>query len=98
MAAILLARLLTRPDTTQQLEQFLEWTATAPHADTAQSVFLIPGVPLAGLRALDSDNFIATLTNVCPTAVIHTLATIFKLGTRAALLSLAPKVSKTPKT
>eukprot|EP00798_Chlamydomonas_sp_ICE-L_P020159 gene20159-26895_t len=69
MAALLLGRLLTRPDMGPALKEFLEWVPVAlkEMGDDISAAFLVPGV-------------------------IQTLAHIFKLGSRAALLQFAPPV------
>ena len=43
MAALLLGRLLTRPDLQPALEDFLAWARTALHSEGSQAHFLIPG-------------------------------------------------------
>lgn len=45
MAALLLGRLLTRPDLQPALDDFLQWARNALHSEGAQAHFLIPGVP-----------------------------------------------------
>ncbi len=44
MAALLLGRLLTRPDLQPALDHFLQWSRTALHSEGSQAHFLIPGV------------------------------------------------------
>jgi len=44
MAALLLGRLLTRPDLQPALDDFLQWSRTALHSEGPQAHFLIPGV------------------------------------------------------
>ncbi len=44
MAALLLGRLLTRPDLQPALDDFLQWSRTALHSEGSQAHFLIPGV------------------------------------------------------
>lgn len=53
MAALLLGRLLTRPDMRAALSEFLDWTEQALAApETIHSPFLVPGVlvHMHGLR------------------------------------------------
>ncbi|KAL0043717.1 hypothetical protein WJX82_009809 [Trebouxia sp. C0006] len=47
MAALLLGRLLTRPDLQPALDHFLQWSRTALHSEGSQAHFLIPGVTYA---------------------------------------------------
>ena len=45
MAALMLGRLLSRPDMAQPLSDFISWADEAvQHADPVQAPFLIPGV------------------------------------------------------
>lgn len=43
MAALLLGRLLTRPDTAQVLREFLAWSATALSVTGQEATFRTPG-------------------------------------------------------
>ncbi|KAA6421473.1 MAG: tubulin-specific chaperone D-like, partial [Trebouxia sp. A1-2] len=47
MAALLLGRLLTRPDLQPALDNFLQWSRMALHSEGSQAHFLIPGVTYA---------------------------------------------------
>lgn len=45
MAALLLGRMLTRPDMGAALQDFLAWVAAAlPAAQGPEAVFLVPGI------------------------------------------------------
>lgn len=43
MAALLLGRLLTRPDLEPALAHFFKWAAEALHAEGPKAHFLVPG-------------------------------------------------------
>ena len=59
MAALLLGRLLTRPDLQPALDNFLQWSRTALHSEGSQAHFLIPGAdgrqPSYGILVFASD-------------------------------------------
>ena len=54
MSALLLGRLLTRPDLQPALEAFLAWARTALHSDSPQAHFLVPGQRMKHERAVSS--------------------------------------------
>lgn len=45
MAALLLGRLLTRPDQEPALAHFLQWACNALHTEGLKAHFLVPGPP-----------------------------------------------------
>ncbi|KAK9814241.1 hypothetical protein WJX72_002759 [[Myrmecia] bisecta] len=104
MAALLVGRLLTRPDMAPALRQFLAWAHTALHSDGPEAVFVIPGAAhaLAAIFKLGQRQWILPIAPVVwpaaaqlvrsPAAASNVLARklAIKLVQRVGLTFLAP--------
>jgi hypothetical protein len=97
MAAVVLGRLLTRPDMDAALREFLSWGCAAlGSSDSQQASFLVPGGGACRFRPCSLLAGVPTTPLLLPfilsAGTALAFATLFKLGQRSALLGPASKV------